>query len=113
MPKSGALFQLITQCNAKYVACFSAQKECNKEKNRNSSVVPGKNQLSRSHAQGARSSEIHCTCGVSTQYFSKFNLGSLRQIDRVGVGTSMSRDLSYMKPGFDLPQNATVFQLLK
>lgn len=34
-------FQLITQCNAKYVECFSAQKECNKEKNRNSSVVPG------------------------------------------------------------------------
>lgn len=35
-------FQLVTQCNAKYVECFSAQKECNKEKNRNSSVVPCK-----------------------------------------------------------------------
>ncbi|XP_068940302.1 receptor-type tyrosine-protein phosphatase gamma isoform X2 [Petaurus breviceps papuanus] len=33
-------FKLVTQCNAKYVECFSAQKECNKEKNRNSSVVP-------------------------------------------------------------------------
>ncbi|XP_039766347.1 receptor-type tyrosine-protein phosphatase gamma [Ornithorhynchus anatinus] len=33
-------FRLVTQCNAKYVECFSAQKECNKEKNRNSSVVP-------------------------------------------------------------------------
>ncbi|XP_044531618.1 receptor-type tyrosine-protein phosphatase gamma [Gracilinanus agilis] len=32
--------RLVTQCNAKYVECFSAQKECNKEKNRNSSVVP-------------------------------------------------------------------------
>lgn len=36
------LFQLVTQCNAKYVECFSAQKDCNKEKNRNSSVVPCK-----------------------------------------------------------------------
>ncbi|XP_057231300.1 receptor-type tyrosine-protein phosphatase gamma, partial [Malurus melanocephalus] len=33
-------FKLVTQCNAKYVECFSAQKDCNKEKNRNSSVVP-------------------------------------------------------------------------
>ncbi|XP_078517648.1 receptor-type tyrosine-protein phosphatase gamma isoform X6 [Lissotriton helveticus] len=33
-------FKLVTQCNARYVECFSAQKECNKEKNRNSSVVP-------------------------------------------------------------------------
>ncbi|KAM4651355.1 receptor-type tyrosine-protein phosphatase gamma isoform 1-T1 [Discoglossus pictus] len=33
-------FRLVTQCNAKYVECFSAQKDCNKEKNRNSSVVP-------------------------------------------------------------------------
>ncbi|KAK2529407.1 Ptprg [Columba guinea] len=32
--------ELVTQCNAKYVECFSAQKDCNKEKNRNSSVVP-------------------------------------------------------------------------
>uniref|UniRef100_A0A8C0BIC6 protein-tyrosine-phosphatase n=1 Tax=Buteo japonicus TaxID=224669 RepID=A0A8C0BIC6_9AVES len=35
-------FKLVTQCNAKYVECFSAQKDCNKEKNRNSSVVPCK-----------------------------------------------------------------------
>ncbi|CAB1353597.1 unnamed protein product, partial [Coregonus sp. 'balchen'] len=34
---------LVTQCNARFVECFSAQKECNKEKNRNSSVVPCKN----------------------------------------------------------------------
>ncbi|KAM3915484.1 receptor-type tyrosine-protein phosphatase gamma [Leptodactylus fuscus] len=33
-------FRLVTQCNAKYIECFSAQKDCNKEKNRNSSVVP-------------------------------------------------------------------------
>nr|XP_033781665.1 receptor-type tyrosine-protein phosphatase gamma isoform X3 [Geotrypetes seraphini] len=33
-------FKLVTQCNARYMECFSAQKECNKEKNRNSSVVP-------------------------------------------------------------------------
>ncbi|KAM3665979.1 receptor-type tyrosine-protein phosphatase gamma isoform 2-T2 [Ammospiza maritima maritima] len=33
-------FKLVTQCNSKYVECFSAQKDCNKEKNRNSSVVP-------------------------------------------------------------------------
>uniref|UniRef100_A0A673LB11 protein-tyrosine-phosphatase n=1 Tax=Sinocyclocheilus rhinocerous TaxID=307959 RepID=A0A673LB11_9TELE len=33
-------FKLLTQCNARFVECFSAQKECNKEKNRNSSVVP-------------------------------------------------------------------------
>ncbi|XP_039182543.1 receptor-type tyrosine-protein phosphatase gamma isoform X4 [Crotalus tigris] len=33
-------FKLIMQCNAKYIECFSAQKDCNKEKNRNSSVVP-------------------------------------------------------------------------
>ncbi|KPP65848.1 receptor-type tyrosine-protein phosphatase gamma-like [Scleropages formosus] len=32
--------ELVTQCNARFVECFSAQKECNKEKNRNSSVVP-------------------------------------------------------------------------
>lgn len=28
------------QCNAHFVDCFSAQKDYNKEKNRNSSVVP-------------------------------------------------------------------------
>uniref|UniRef100_A0A8C9SJ69 protein-tyrosine-phosphatase n=1 Tax=Scleropages formosus TaxID=113540 RepID=A0A8C9SJ69_SCLFO len=33
-------FKLVTQCNARYIECFSAQKDCNKEKNRNSSVVP-------------------------------------------------------------------------
>ncbi|XP_070758495.1 receptor-type tyrosine-protein phosphatase gamma-like [Enoplosus armatus] len=33
-------FKLVTQCNARFVECFNAQKECNKEKNRNSSVVP-------------------------------------------------------------------------
>ncbi|XP_015666705.1 receptor-type tyrosine-protein phosphatase gamma [Protobothrops mucrosquamatus] len=33
-------FKLVMQCNAKYIECFSAQKDCNKEKNRNSSVVP-------------------------------------------------------------------------
>ncbi|XP_059185926.1 receptor-type tyrosine-protein phosphatase gamma-like isoform X1 [Centropristis striata] len=33
-------FKLVTQCNARYMDCFNAQKECNKEKNRNSSVVP-------------------------------------------------------------------------
>ncbi|XP_075952856.1 receptor-type tyrosine-protein phosphatase gamma-like [Anarhichas minor] len=33
-------FQLVTQCNARFMECFNAQKECNKEKNRNSSVVP-------------------------------------------------------------------------
>ncbi|XP_046881631.1 receptor-type tyrosine-protein phosphatase gamma-like [Hypomesus transpacificus] len=33
-------FRLLTQCNARFVECFSAQKDCNKEKNRNSSVVP-------------------------------------------------------------------------
>ncbi|XP_041417756.1 receptor-type tyrosine-protein phosphatase gamma isoform X1 [Xenopus laevis] len=33
-------FKLVTQCNTKYVECFSAQKDSNKEKNRNSSVVP-------------------------------------------------------------------------
>ncbi|XP_041810678.1 receptor-type tyrosine-protein phosphatase gamma [Chelmon rostratus] len=33
-------FKLITQCNARFMECFNAQKECNKEKNRNSSVVP-------------------------------------------------------------------------
>ncbi|KAJ8265625.1 hypothetical protein COCON_G00147240, partial [Conger conger] len=33
-------FKLVTQCNGRFVECFSAQKEFNKEKNRNSSVVP-------------------------------------------------------------------------
>ncbi|XP_044068192.1 receptor-type tyrosine-protein phosphatase gamma-like isoform X2 [Siniperca chuatsi] len=33
-------FKLVTQCNARFVERFNAQKECNKEKNRNSSVVP-------------------------------------------------------------------------
>ncbi|XP_046882571.1 receptor-type tyrosine-protein phosphatase gamma [Hypomesus transpacificus] len=33
-------FKLVTQCNSRFVECFSAQKDCNKEKNRNSSVVP-------------------------------------------------------------------------
>uniref|UniRef100_A0A8C3A9M4 Receptor-type tyrosine-protein phosphatase gamma n=1 Tax=Cyclopterus lumpus TaxID=8103 RepID=A0A8C3A9M4_CYCLU len=33
-------FRLLTQCNARFVECFSAHKDCNKEKNRNSSVVP-------------------------------------------------------------------------
>uniref|UniRef100_A0A8C5NBX1 protein-tyrosine-phosphatase n=1 Tax=Gouania willdenowi TaxID=441366 RepID=A0A8C5NBX1_GOUWI len=33
-------FRLLTQCNRRFVECFSAHKDCNKEKNRNSSVVP-------------------------------------------------------------------------
>ncbi|KAM9860277.1 receptor-type tyrosine-protein phosphatase gamma-like [Aulostomus maculatus] len=33
-------FKLVTKCNARFTECFNAQKECNKEKNRNSSVVP-------------------------------------------------------------------------
>ncbi|XP_061544082.1 receptor-type tyrosine-protein phosphatase gamma-like isoform X2 [Phycodurus eques] len=33
-------FKLITQCNARFMECFNSQKECNKEKNRVSSVVP-------------------------------------------------------------------------
>ncbi|XP_040015037.1 receptor-type tyrosine-protein phosphatase gamma-like [Xiphias gladius] len=33
-------FKLVTQCNAKFIECFNAHKERNKEKNRNSSVVP-------------------------------------------------------------------------
>ncbi|XP_029287235.1 receptor-type tyrosine-protein phosphatase gamma-like isoform X2 [Cottoperca gobio] len=33
-------FKLVTQCNARFTECFNARKECNKEKNRNSSVVP-------------------------------------------------------------------------
>ncbi|XP_013987792.1 receptor-type tyrosine-protein phosphatase gamma [Salmo salar] len=33
-------FRLLTQCNTHFIECFSAQKDCNKEKNRNSSVVP-------------------------------------------------------------------------
>ncbi|XP_035007919.1 receptor-type tyrosine-protein phosphatase gamma [Hippoglossus stenolepis] len=33
-------FRLLTQCNTRFVECFSAYKDCNKEKNRNSSVVP-------------------------------------------------------------------------
>ncbi|XP_028261737.1 receptor-type tyrosine-protein phosphatase gamma-like [Parambassis ranga] len=33
-------FKLVTQCNSRSLECFNAQKECNKEKNRNSSVLP-------------------------------------------------------------------------
>ncbi|XP_069000479.1 receptor-type tyrosine-protein phosphatase gamma [Embiotoca jacksoni] len=33
-------FRLLTQCNTRFVECFSAHKDCNKEKNRHSSVVP-------------------------------------------------------------------------
>uniref|UniRef100_A0A7N6BU88 protein-tyrosine-phosphatase n=1 Tax=Anabas testudineus TaxID=64144 RepID=A0A7N6BU88_ANATE len=33
-------FKLVTQCNTRFMECFNAQKEYNKEKNRNSSVVP-------------------------------------------------------------------------
>eukprot|EP00066_Takifugu_rubripes_P022958 XP_011612224.1 PREDICTED: receptor-type tyrosine-protein phosphatase gamma-like isoform X2 [Takifugu rubripes] len=33
-------FRLLTQCNLRFVECFSAHKDSNKEKNRNSSVVP-------------------------------------------------------------------------
>ncbi|XP_041636069.1 receptor-type tyrosine-protein phosphatase gamma [Cheilinus undulatus] len=33
-------FRLLTQCNTRAVECFSAHKDSNKEKNRNSSVVP-------------------------------------------------------------------------
>ncbi|KAJ0023404.1 hypothetical protein NQD34_003303, partial [Periophthalmus magnuspinnatus] len=33
-------FKLITQCNVRSTDCLSSQKECNKEKNRNSSIVP-------------------------------------------------------------------------
>lgn len=115
--KSGALFQLITQCNAKYVECFSAQKECNKEKNRNSSVVPGK---TSAIATGCtRSSKVHCAYCVRTQplpeemLYNPFNLGSLRQIDVVDLDASKSCGLSDLKSGFDMPQNVIVFQLEK
>uniref|UniRef100_A0A8D3DHE8 protein-tyrosine-phosphatase n=1 Tax=Scophthalmus maximus TaxID=52904 RepID=A0A8D3DHE8_SCOMX len=33
-------FKLVTQCSARFMDCLNAQKECNKEKNRNSSVLP-------------------------------------------------------------------------
>ncbi|XP_008299989.1 receptor-type tyrosine-protein phosphatase gamma-like [Stegastes partitus] len=33
-------FKLVTHCNARFTECFNAHKECNKEKNRNSSLVP-------------------------------------------------------------------------
>ncbi|KAK7933485.1 hypothetical protein WMY93_004381 [Mugilogobius chulae] len=33
-------FKLITQCNGRSADCLSSQKDCNKEKNRNSSIVP-------------------------------------------------------------------------
>ncbi|KAF7650885.1 hypothetical protein LDENG_00118750 [Lucifuga dentata] len=33
-------FKLVTQCNSRFTECFNTQKDCNKEKNRNSSVVP-------------------------------------------------------------------------
>uniref|UniRef100_A0A9J7Y2H0 protein-tyrosine-phosphatase n=1 Tax=Cyprinus carpio carpio TaxID=630221 RepID=A0A9J7Y2H0_CYPCA len=33
-------FKLLTQCNSHLTECFSAQKDCNKEKNRTSSVLP-------------------------------------------------------------------------
>ncbi|CAL8337197.1 unnamed protein product [Lota lota] len=33
-------FRLLSHCNMRFAECFSAQKDCNKEKNRNSSVVP-------------------------------------------------------------------------
>lgn len=33
-------FKLVTHCNARFVECYNAQNESNKEKNRNSSVVP-------------------------------------------------------------------------
>ncbi|XP_034536847.1 receptor-type tyrosine-protein phosphatase gamma [Notolabrus celidotus] len=33
-------FRLLSQCNTRFVECFSAHKDSNKEKNRNSSVVP-------------------------------------------------------------------------
>ncbi|XP_033821849.1 receptor-type tyrosine-protein phosphatase gamma [Periophthalmus magnuspinnatus] len=33
-------FRLLSQANMRFVECFSAHKDCNKEKNRNSSVVP-------------------------------------------------------------------------
>uniref|UniRef100_A0A671W7M9 Receptor-type tyrosine-protein phosphatase gamma n=1 Tax=Sparus aurata TaxID=8175 RepID=A0A671W7M9_SPAAU len=33
-------FRLLTQCNTRFLECFSAHKDSNKEKNRNSSVVP-------------------------------------------------------------------------
>uniref|UniRef100_A0A672ITJ4 protein-tyrosine-phosphatase n=1 Tax=Salarias fasciatus TaxID=181472 RepID=A0A672ITJ4_SALFA len=37
-------FKLVTQCNSRFRECFNAQKECNKEKNRNSSMVPSAEQ---------------------------------------------------------------------
>ncbi|KAK7145118.1 hypothetical protein R3I94_011273 [Phoxinus phoxinus] len=33
-------FKLLTQCNSHLTECFSAQKDCNKEKNRTSTVLP-------------------------------------------------------------------------
>ncbi|XP_056886348.1 receptor-type tyrosine-protein phosphatase gamma-like isoform X2 [Takifugu flavidus] len=33
-------FKSVTRCNHKLMECFNAQKECNKEKNRNSSLLP-------------------------------------------------------------------------
>lgn len=57
-------------------------------------------------------------CCVRTQqlsvetWYSLFSESSLRPINRSsGLDISKSLDLSDMKPGFDLPQNATVFNL--
>lgn len=45
-----SLSQLLSQCNTRFVECFSAHKDCNKEKNRNSSVVPCEYLLQHPHS---------------------------------------------------------------
>uniref|UniRef100_A0A3Q3KJG3 protein-tyrosine-phosphatase n=1 Tax=Monopterus albus TaxID=43700 RepID=A0A3Q3KJG3_MONAL len=52
-------FKLVTQCNARFMECFSAQ-ECNKENNQNSSMVPS--------AERARTGLAPLFCIKGTDY---------------------------------------------
>uniref|UniRef100_A0A3Q3WJB9 protein-tyrosine-phosphatase n=1 Tax=Mola mola TaxID=94237 RepID=A0A3Q3WJB9_MOLML len=63
------LFNLITQCNAGFMECFNAQKECNKEKNRNLSVVPS---VERARVGLAPLPGIKCTDYINASYIMGF-----------------------------------------
>ncbi|XP_077428797.1 receptor-type tyrosine-protein phosphatase gamma-like isoform X1 [Vanacampus margaritifer] len=64
-------FKMVTHCNARFTECFSSQKECNKEKNRISSVVPSEQaRVSLAPLPGVKGSDYINASYIMSYYLS-------------------------------------------